>query len=371
MKKCTKMIAVLLSALLGLGLFAGCTTEQQNQDPEDKNQQGLDNQGDGQNQDNKDQNDDKTPDGDKELIKIGIVQLAEHDALDAAYRGFVDGLAEAGYVDGKNIKIDYQNAQNEQQNCQIISQKFVNDKCDLILAIATQAAQSAANETSEIPILVTAVTDPATSGLVQSNEAPGTNVSGTSDLTPVAEQMNLIKQLLPDAHNIGMLYCSNEPNSEFQIKLAEQKATELGLEYQEFTVSSSSEIQQVVESMVGKVDVIYSPTDNMIAAGMATVSMVATEAGIPIICGEEGMVAKGGFATYGINYYNLGKQTGAMAVRIIKDGAKPQDMPIEYLQEAALVINQDIVDALKIEIPEDLKQQATFIHTLTDTEPQE
>ncbi|MGX8700067.1 ABC transporter substrate binding protein [Caproiciproducens sp.] len=287
-------------------------------------------------------------------LKIGIVQLVEHPALDAAYKGFVDGLAEAGYVDGKNITLDYQNAQNEQANCQTIASKLVNDKSDLILAIATPAAQAVANTTKDIPVLVTAVTDPADAKLVASNEKPGGNVTGTSDLTPVAEQMKLLKQLVPNAKKVAMLYCSNESNSKFQVEIAKKSAAGLGLEAVDATVSNSNEIQQVVQSLVGKVDAIYTPTDNMIASGMATVSMVAQPAKLPVIVGESGMVENGGLATYGINYYNLGLLTAKQAVKILKDGAKPADMPIEYSTDCDLTINKEVAEKVGVTIPQEL-----------------
>ena len=293
--------------------------------------------------------------GGSDTVKIGVVQLTEHVALDSAYQGFVDGLAEAGYVDGENIVIDFNNAQGDQSNCTTIAQKLVNDKSDLILAIATPAAQACAAQTSDIPILITAVTDPATSGLVASNEVPGGNVTGTSDLTPVAEQMKLLTQILPEAKTVGILYCSSEDNSIFQADIAKAEAEKLGLSWVEATVSNTNEIVSVVESLVGKVDAIYTPTDNMIAEGMAAVSSVATENGIPCIVGEEGMVTNGGLATYGLDYYNLGKQTAAMAVSIIKGEKKPADMPIEYLTDCTLTINDEIANTLGIEIPEDLK----------------
>ena len=157
--------------------------------------------------------------------------------------------------------------------------------------------------TKDIPIVLSAVTDPAASGLVASNEAPGGNVTGTSDLTPISEQIKLLKDLFPDASKVGILYCSAESNSSIQAELAREACTELGLEATDFTVSSTNEIQTVVESMVGKVDVIFAPTDNTIANGMATVSMIATDNGLPVICGESGMVEAGGLATYGIDYY--------------------------------------------------------------------
>lgn len=287
-------------------------------------------------------------------IKIGVIQLVEHSALDANYKGFVDGLAEAGYVDGQNISIDYHNAQGEQVNCVTIAEKLVNDRDDLIFAIATPAAQAVANITKNIPIVISSVTDPESAKLVLKNTAPGTNVTGTSDLTPCEAQMDLLKKLVPNAVKVGMLYCSSEQNSHFQIALAKAACDKLGLKYVDGTVSNSNEIQQVVTSLCGKVDAIYSPTDNMIAAGMATVAQVANEKGIPTICGEEGMVAAGGLATYGINYYELGKQTAAMAVEILRDGKKPAEMPIQYLQKCDLSINEATAKALGITIPENL-----------------
>ena len=288
------------------------------------------------------------------IYKIGVLQLVEHQALDNAYEGFIDGLAEAGYKDGEKIRIDYQNAQGEQANCNTIATKFVNDKADLILAIATPAAQAAANATTEIPILVTAVTDPASAKLVASNETPGGNVTGTSDLTPCAEQIELLTRLLPDAKKVGMLYTSSETNSAFQVKLATEAAVKLGLEVQEFTVSSSNEIQQVVESMLGKVDAIYCPTDNTVAASMVTVASVAAQNKIPVIVGVDTMVDNGGLATYGLDYYKLGKQTAEQAVKIL-EGANPAEMPIEYQTNPTLKINEAVAAELGVTIPEDLK----------------
>lgn len=288
--------------------------------------------------------------GDKK-IKIGVIQLVEHSALDANYKGFVDGLAEAGYVDGKNIKIDYHNAQGEQVNCVTIAEKLINDRDDLIFAIATPAAQAVANLTKDIPILISSVTDPESAKLVQKNTAPGGNVTGTSDLTPCAAQIDLLKKIVPGAKTVGMLYCSSEQNSYFQIALAKAACDKLGLKYIDGTVSNANEIQQVVANLCGKVDAIYSPTDNMIAAGMSLVSQVANESKVPVICGEEGMVNAGGLATYGINYYELGKQTAKMAVEILRDGKKPAEMPIEYLQNCDLTVNAETEKALGITVP--------------------
>lgn len=293
--------------------------------------------------------------GETQVLTIGISQYTEHPALDSAYEGFVDGLKDAGYVDGENIKLDFNNAQGDQSNCTTIAQKLVNNKCDLILAIATPAAQALAGQTADIPIVITAVTDPATSGLVESNEAPGNNVTGTSDLTPVAEQIKLLKDLVPDAKDVAILYCSAEDNSRFQADIAEAEITAAGMTPVRATVSNTNEIVSVVESLIGKVDAIYAPTDNMIAEGMAAVASVATENGIPCIVGEEGMVVNGGLATYGLDYYNLGRQTAAMAVSILKGEKKPAEMPIEYLTECVLSINEEAASDLDITIPDSLK----------------
>lgn len=294
---------------------------------------------------------------DADKIKIGILQLVEHDALDASYRGFVDGLKEAGYEDGKNIIIDYQNAQGEQANCITIGQKFINDKSDLILAIATPAAQAVANMTKDIPILITAVTDPADSKLVNDNNAPGGNVTGTSDLTPVESQIELLTEITPNVKTVGLLYCSSEQNSVFQINMAKRKLDSMGIKYIDLTVSNPNEIQQVLQSAIGKVEAVYTPTDNMIAAGMATVALVAEPAKLPVVCGEGGMTKLGGTATYGISYYELGKLTSTQAVSILKGEKNPAEMPIEYLQKFDLIVNTNMVESIGLTIPESLYNQ--------------
>ena len=281
-------------------------------------------------------------------FKIGVIQLVQHAALDAANEGFFAALDEAGV----KYEADQQNASGEQANCLTIAEKLVNDKDDLILAIATPAAQAVAGVTKDIPILLTAVTDPAESGLVNDNENPGVNVSGTSDLTPVKEQIELLQKVLPEAKHIGLLYCSAESNSVLQISMAKEACDAAGITYEEYTVPSSNEIQSVVESMVGKVDAIYTPTDNVIAAGMSTVAMIANDNKIPTICGEAGMVEAGGLATYGIDYYQLGYMTGEQAVDILVNGADITTMPIGYLpaERCELTVNKTTADALGIDI---------------------
>lgn len=280
--------------------------------------------------------------------KIGVLQLVEHEALDASNAGFVAALDEAGLA----YEIDQQNAQGDQSACQTIAAKLVNDGDDLILAIATPAVEAIAGATTEIPIVGTAVTDFAESGLIASNDAPGGNITGSSDLTPVAEQIELLVKLLPEAKTVGVLYCTAESNSEIQVAMAEEACAAANLTAVRYSVSSSNEIQQVVESAVGKVDALYCPTDNTIAAGMATVAMVANENKLPTICGEVGMVNAGGLASYSIDYFELGKRAGNMAVRILTEGADPATMPIEHLaaEECELVTNEETAAALGIDL---------------------
>ncbi len=280
--------------------------------------------------------------------KIGVLQLTEHAALDASNEGFVAALDDAGI----DYEIDQQNAQNDQSACQTIASKLVNDGDDLILAIGTPAAQAVAGATSDIPIIGTAITDFAESGLVEDNEAPGGNLTGSSDLTPVTDQIDLLEQLVPDVQTVGLLFCTAEANSEIQIEMAEEALDEAGIGHERYTVSSSNEIQQVIESMVGKVDAIYAPTDNTIAAGMATVAMVANENKLPVIVGCDTMVEDGGLASYSINYYDLGYKAGEMAVEILTEGADPAEMPIAYLaaDECTLIANQATADEVGIDL---------------------
>ena len=294
--------------------------------------------------------------------KIGVSQLAEHPALDASYEGFVAALADAGYVDGENITIDYNNAQGDPATCTTIAEKLVNGQCDLILAIATAAAQSAASATSEIPILGTAITDFEVAGLVNDRDAPGGNVSGGSDMNPIEEQIDLLTQILPDAKTVAVMYCSSEDNSIVQAGLAEEALEARGIEWVEYTVSDSTMIQSVAESMIGKVDAVYIPTDNLLAEGMAAVSMVTNDNNLPCIVGEAGMVENGGLATYGLDYYDLGYMTGQMAVQVL-EGADISTMPVGHIpvEECTLTVNTTVAEQLGITIPEDILSQAEVI----------
>ena len=298
---------------------------------------------------------------DSNLIKIGIIQLAEHEALDSAYNGFVERLAELGYKDGENIKIEYQNAQGDTSNCITIADKLVNDKKDLILAIATPAAMAVANKTKDIPILCTAVTDYAFSNLVKDNNKPDTNVSGTSDLNPIDKQVDLLLQIVPEAKNVAILYCSSEPNSEVQAKEVERLLAEKNIKATHATVVTSNDIKQVVEALNGKVDAIYAPTDNVISDAMVTVSDICNSLKIPTIVGEPVLVDKGGLATVGIDYNLLGRMTAEMAVDILKNGNNPANMPIQYSNEFAVVLNEKTASTIGIELPKELVEKADRI----------
>lgn len=286
----------------------------------------------------------------------------EHAALDRATEGFKTALSDNGYVEGKNLTFDLQNAQGDLSNCETIANKLINEGVSLIFANATPAAQAVAAKTTDIPVVITSVTDPESSGLVESNTAPGGNITGTSDLTPVQQQIDLLVQLLPEAETIAIMYTGSEDNSIFQAAIAKEAAEAAGLKTIEFTVTDSNSIQSVAQSMVGKVDAVYIPTDNLLAEGMANVASVCNANNLPVIVGESGMVENGGLASYGIDYYNLGYKTGEMAVKILK-GADPASMPIEYLptEECELTINQTAADELGLTIPEDLLAKAVIV----------
>lgn len=292
----------------------------------------------------------ETPQTDQQVFRIGALQLVQHAALDAANKGFVAALDES--ETGIMYTIDQQNAQGEQSTCQTAAAKFVGNEVDLILAIATPAAQACKAATSTIPIVGTAITDFAEAGLVNSNDAPGTNVTGSSDLNPVDEQMEMLHKVVPNAQKVGLLYCSAEANSEIQVSLAEAALDAMEIGHERYTVSNSNDIQSVVESMVGKVDAVYAPTDNVIAAGMALVAQILKNAKLPIICGEENMVEQGGLCTLSINYEKLGRIAGEMAIEILMGGAKPETMAIRYQDatELSVVTNEETAKAIGVDL---------------------
>ncbi|MDI6878422.1 MAG: ABC transporter substrate-binding protein [Desulfitobacteriaceae bacterium] len=290
----------------------------------------------------------------QKMIKVGIIQIVEHPALDAARQGFLETLKANGYEEGKNLKVEYKNAQGDASTLNTIAQQFASDKLDIVLAIATPSAQAMAGASKDVPILITAVTDPVAAKLVNSNEKPGTNVTGTTDMNPLKQQFDLLKKLIPQAKKVGIIYNAGEVNSQVQVKMAKDVAVTMGLQIVEATVASTADVQQATQSLVGKVDVIYVPTDNMVVSASPTVLQVTDKAKIPVISGESSVVEKGALGTIGINYKNLGKQTGEMALKVLK-GSKPQDMAIESQKDFDTVINKTDAALLGIKIPDDLK----------------
>lgn len=305
------------------------------------------------------QNSSNSPQGNK-IIKIGISQIVEHPALDAARKGFIDALASGGFKEGENLEIDFQNAQGDIPTAQTIAQNFASAKKDLILAIATPTAQAAFNATKDIPILITAVTDPVSAGLVKSLENPGTNVTGTSDAAPMDKQFELLKKLAPNAKKVGILYNTSEANSEVQVEQVKKIAPKFGLEIVTSGVTNVNDISQSLDSLIKNIDVLYTPTDNVIASSISLISSKCIEKKIPIIAAERGMVEGGALATEGIDYYKLGLQTGNLAVDVLK-GKKTQEIPVSTLEDTELVINTDTAQKLGITIPEDLKSKAVIV----------
>ncbi|WEV43768.1 ABC transporter substrate-binding protein [Lactobacillus sp. ESL0684] len=289
-----------------------------------------------------------------EVKHVGVLQVVQHPSLDQAYKGFKAGLKAGGYVEGKNLKIDYQNAQNNQDNLKSMSDKLINDKSDLVLGIGTPAAQSLANTTQDIPIVVTAVTDLKAAKLVKSNTKPGGNVTGTTDMVSIDNQIKLLLSIVPKAKTIGIMYNAGESNSKIQADLAIKALKKSGVKVLVKTANTTNDVQQVTETLAGKVQGIYIPTDNTFASASSLVGKVVKKHKIPLVAGSADQVKTGGLATIGIDYKALGKQTGKMAAKILSGKAKPKDMPVEKADNLKLVVNKDMAKALKID-PKSIK----------------
>ncbi|WP_261063517.1 ABC transporter substrate-binding protein [Streptococcus mitis] len=286
----------------------------------------------------------------KDVFRIGISQFITHQSLDATREGFVDELAKQGYVEGKNIEIDLQNAQGEQRNLKTISQQLA-ESSDVVLAIATPSAQSLANTTQTTPVIFSAVTDPVSAKLVESREHPGGNVTGTSDQSSdaISTQINLIKKVLPKAKTIGILYTQSEPNSVVQKDEAKRLLEEKGFTVVEKTILDSNNVKAAAESLMAEVDMVFVPTDNIISSTMETVKQVSIKHKVPVFGGSTEMIAVGGLYNYGTNYEELGRQTARMLVRVLK-GEKPENIAVELPEKLELHTNQEMADALGIDI---------------------
>ena len=294
---------------------------------------------------------------DGKVYHIGVCQLVEHEALDAATQGFQDALKDK--LGENNVVFDVQNAQGEETNCATICTGFVSDNVDLILANATASLQAASAATNSIPIVGTSITDYATALNADDwNGTSGTNITGTSDLAPLDQQEAMIKELVPDVTQVGIVYCSAEANSVFQANQIEAALEKDGIAYKEYSAADSNEIQSVVTKAVSECDCLYVPTDNTMAANVDIIKNVTVPAGIPVIAGEEG-ICQGALATLSISYYDIGQAAGEMAYEILVNGKDPGTMEIEYASATTKEYNAEVADALGITIPDDYVKLST------------
>ena len=296
----------------------------------------------------------------KEMYTIGINQLVQHDALDASREGFIEGLKEKGFEEGKNLKIDYQNAQGDIAIAKTISDQFVTSKVDMIFAIATSSLQASYNATKDIPIVFTAVTDPIGAGVAESWESSGTNVTGTSDMVSMEKQLSLLTTLVPDIKTLGVIYNSSEANSLAQVQELKKEADKKGIDVKEISVTTVNEINQNLNAAIGSIDALYAPTDNTVASAYDLVGNICVNKNIPILCGEEAGVSKGGLCSIGIDYFKLGKEAGYKAAEIL-NGTKPSDIEISTLSDMSITINTDVAEKLNITIPEDIDTKANKV----------
>ena len=289
-------------------------------------------------------------DNSEKTYTVGICQLVQHEALDAATEGFKAALTEKL---GDRVKFDEQNASGDSTTCATIANQFVSSGVDLILANATASLQAAAAATNKIPILGTSITDYATAlQLSDWTGVTGSNISGTSDLAPLDQQADMLHELFPDAKNVGLLYCSAEPNSEFQVKVVSEALEGYGYTCKPYTFADSNDIAAVATTAASECDVIYIPTDNSAASATEVINNICLPAGVPIIAGEEGICSGCGVATLSISYYSIGYKAGEMAYEILVNGADVSTMPIEYAVDFQKKYNATNCEALNITVPE-------------------
>ncbi|HEM3006601.1 TPA: ABC transporter substrate-binding protein [Streptococcus suis] len=295
-----------------------------------------------------------------EKVKIGVLQFVTHDSLDEIYKGIKAGLEEGGYTTTDNLEIDFMNAEGDQSQVQTMSKKLVDNGNELLIGIATPAAQGLANATTELPIIMGAVTDPVGANLVTDLKNHGGNITGVSDQTPVADAVSLIKEITPDAKTIGVLYSSNEDNSKIQVAEFKAAAEEAGYTVLEYAVASSNEIAATVEVASSKADVLFTPVDNTVASAFSTVVSVANKTKTPIFTSVEDMVEGGGIASVTLSQYDLGVATGKMAAKIL-DGANPADTPVQIFNEGTVVVNQKVAKELGITLSDDVISKASKV----------
>lgn len=284
----------------------------------------------------------------KDLPKVGILQYVEHESLTAARKGFEKGLAAEGYKDGKNITISYENAQGDQSNLQSISEKLVKDN-DMVLGIATPAAQSLVAATSDKPILFTAVTDPVSAKLVKSMKNPGGVATGTSDMSPIDKQVELVQKVLPKAKTVGIMYTTSERNSEVQVEDAQRLFKKAGMKVVTKGISSTNDVQDTAKSLMKDVDVVFVPTDNTIASAVTLLGDLSKEMKVPVVGGSADMVTGGVLFSYGADYEKLGEQTAKLAVEVLK-GKKVSTVAAQYPDTLKVVVNKDMAKLLNVDV---------------------
>ncbi len=294
------------------------------------------------------------------VTTIGINQLIAHEALDASREGFLEVLQENGYKEGENLEIDYKNAQGEGPTALAIAQEFSEEKKDLILAIGTGSAQASYNANKEIPIIITAVTDPVDAGIAKSFESSETNVTGTSDGVPIEPQLELMKKIFPNLKTIGVIYTTAEPNSEYQVKKLREATKKMGLTLKEVGIDTLNDVGVVLPTLLENIEVLYTPTDNKVASAYALIVKLATDKNIPVFCAEDAGVNAGGLISAGLDYHTLGRETGQMAVEVLK-GKAPKDLAIKTQQKPVIVVNADVAKAFGITIPQEVLQEAKVL----------
>ena len=293
----------------------------------------------------------EAPAEEAQVFNIGICQLVQHPALDAATQGFKDALTEKL---GDAVTFNEQNASGDAATCSVICNQFVSDEVDLIMANATASLQAAASATNVIPILGTSITDYGTAlGIEGFTGVSGTNISGTSDLAPLEGQAQMLSELFPDAKTVGLVYCSGEPNSKFQVETIAPMLTELGYTVTEYTFADSNDVANVTASACAECDVLYIPTDNTAASCTEAINNVALVEKTPIVVGEEGICKGCGVATLSISYYDIGYETGLMAAEILTEGADISTMEVRYAPQFTKEYNVSICETLGITVPED------------------
>lgn len=295
-----------------------------------------------------------------EKVKVSVTAIVEHPALDAARDGVKDALAEAGFKDGENLTFVYESAQGNPATAAQIARQFIGDAPDVIVPISTPSAQAVAAATSDIAVVFTAVTDPLGAQLIADMEKPGANITGLSDMSPVGEHIALVREVLPDLKTLGVIYNPGEANSVSLIQALKVEAEKAGVEIRESTAIKSSDVQQAARALVGKVDAVYVPTDNTIVSALEAAIAVGEQNALPIFSGDTDSVTRGTVASIGFNYYDIGKQTGAVVARILK-GEKPGDIAVSIASGTDLVVNPGAAGRMGVELPEALVSRANKV----------